>query len=267
MRLVIDWSSDVCSSDLVLEEEHAERLARETGVAPEVGARDAADGEAELCELLLTHLAHGVARGDVADLVAYHAAELGLGVQVGQDATGDVDVAAGEGEGVDHRIVHDVEGPRQVGSLRGGREPRAELLDPALPRGVGVEPDGRGDLLVVVAAHRDLLRLADQHELPRPGGGVDGAAGGPEGAEHGQPCAPAPGDESGHGSKDTRLTVRELPLRPPTVYGAAHETARAEEHPGHRASRPSGGGARRLAHPGLVEKTDRLRCPSVSNGP
>src|SRR6266566_2741535 len=86
-------------------------------------------------------------------------------------------------------------------------EPRAELLDPALPRGVGIEPDGRGDLLVVVAAHRDLLRLADQHELPRPGGGVDGAAGGPEGGEHGQPCAPAPGDESGHGSKDTRLKV------------------------------------------------------------
>src|SRR5438876_4799395 len=55
-----------------------------------------------------------------------------------------------------------------------------------------------------------------------------------------------------------------LPLRPPTVYGAAHETARAEGHPGHRASRPSrGGGARRLAHAGHVEKTDRLRCPSV----
>src|SRR5206468_9357433 len=142
------------------------------------------------------------------------------------------------------------------------------LLDPVLPGGVGVEPDGRGDLLIVVAPHRDLLRLADEHELPRPGGGVDGTAGGSQGGEHGQPCAPAPGDESGHGSKDSRLAVRELPLRPPTVYGAAHETARAEGHPGHRASRPSrGGGARRLAHAGHVEKTDRLRCAGVSKEP
>src|SRR5216117_3044590 len=59
-----------------------------------------------------------------------------------------------------------------------------------------------------------------------------------------------------------------LPLRPPTVYGAAHETARAEGHPGHRASRPSrGGGARRLAHAGHVEKTDCLRCAGVSKEP
>src|SRR5207253_3989532 len=89
----------------------------------------------------------------------------------------------------------------------------------------------------------------DQHELPRPSGGVDGAAGVSEGGEHGQPCAPAPGDESGHGSKDTRPAVRELPLRPPTGYGAAHETAPAEGHPGHRASRSSRrAGARRRAH-------------------
>src|SRR2546422_9460198 len=93
------------------------RLACEAGVAPELRARDAADGETELRKLLLAQLAHGVARGDVADLVAHHAAELGLGVQVGQDSAGDVDVAAGEREGVDHRVVHDVERPRQVGPL------------------------------------------------------------------------------------------------------------------------------------------------------
>src|SRR3989449_6697829 len=49
----------------VLEEEHAERLACEAGVAPELRARDAADGETELRKLLLAQLAHGVARGDV----------------------------------------------------------------------------------------------------------------------------------------------------------------------------------------------------------
>src|SRR2546421_7448693 len=162
-------------------------------------------------------------RSDVADLVAYHAAELGLGVQVGQDSPGDVDVAAGEGKGVDHRIVHDVEGPRQVGPLRGGREPRAELLDPALPGGVGVEPDGRGDLLVVVAAHRDLLRLADQHELPRPSGGVDGAAAVSEGGGAGQPRAPAPGGERGPGSEDNPPGGCGAPPRPPPVFGGGPE--------------------------------------------
>ena len=48
-------------------------------------------------------LAHRMARGHVADLVAQHRGELSLGVQVGENPAGDVDVAAGERKGVDLR--------------------------------------------------------------------------------------------------------------------------------------------------------------------
>ena len=46
-------------------------------------------------------LVDAVACGDVADLVAEHGGELGLVLDVGHDAAGDVDVAARQREGVD----------------------------------------------------------------------------------------------------------------------------------------------------------------------
>ena len=53
-------------------------------------------------------LAHRVTRGDVADLVAEHGRELGLGVEVAHDAARDVDVAARQREGVDLLAVETV---------------------------------------------------------------------------------------------------------------------------------------------------------------
>ena len=61
---------------------------------------------------------HGVARRDVADLVAQHAGQLRFVVQIRQDAARDVDVAAGQRERVDGRQVDDRELPRQVRPLR-----------------------------------------------------------------------------------------------------------------------------------------------------
>ena len=190
----------------VFEKQHAEGLSRETAVAPELGASDRADNEAHLRELLFCQLARRMPGGDVPDLMAHHTGKLRLGVQVGEDAARDIDEATGEREGVDHGIVDHAKRPRQIGTLRAGREPRAKLLDVALEPRIPVDPDRRGDLLVVVAPQRDLLRLTDEHQLPRAGGGIDGAARG-ESGERGQP---------GEMSHSGKIPLYELPpaLRP-----------------------------------------------------
>ena len=59
-------------------------------------------------------LLRAVARGDVADLVAQHASQFGLAVQVGHQAARDVDVAAGQREGVDLGAVEHGEAPLQL---------------------------------------------------------------------------------------------------------------------------------------------------------
>jgi hypothetical protein len=130
---------------------------------------------------------------NVADLVADHSHEFGLGIQVGHDAARDVDVPAGKSERVHRGVVHDAECPRQAGPLGASRKPRAEALDVLLQPLVGIQANRRGDVLVHLAAHFDLLRLADQRELPLARDRVGGAAdcrGRPEGdapAEDGSP--------------------------------------------------------------------------------
>src|SRR5882672_5741619 len=77
----------------VLKEEDAQGLTREAGVAPELGARDRADDQAHLGELLLGHLARRVPGGDVADLVTDHAGQFRLGVQVSENPARDINEA------------------------------------------------------------------------------------------------------------------------------------------------------------------------------
>ena len=68
-----------------------------------------------------------VPRGDVADLVADHAGQVGLAVEVGHDAARDVHIAAGQRKGVDLGAVEHREGPRQVGPLRLARQAQADV--------------------------------------------------------------------------------------------------------------------------------------------
>ena len=80
-----------------------------------------------------------VAGGHVADLVGDHACELRLVVGERHQAARDMDVAAGQGEGVDLRAVEDDEGEGRLGLFRGLLEQPAEARDVALQRRVVVE--------------------------------------------------------------------------------------------------------------------------------
>ena len=76
-------------------------------------------------------------------------------------------------------IVDDGETPGQLGAVRARREREADLLHVALQRVVLIQPHLVADLAIGLAAHGDLLRLAQHHELARAGHRVGGAA-----AEH-----------------------------------------------------------------------------------
>ena len=121
---------------------------------------------------------HGVPRRDVGNLVAEHAGQLGLVVQVGHDAARQVDVAAGKREGVDGRRVDDGEMPVEIGPVgdRGQRVPH--LLDEGLQALVRVDAHLAPNLDVRLATDGELLRLADRHELAVAGDRVRGARGG-----------------------------------------------------------------------------------------
>ncbi len=162
----------------VFQEEDLEAGPGQPGVLGELLADHAADGEADLGQLLLAHLAHGVTGVDVADLVAEDRGQLRFRAHHGQDAAGDVDRASRDGEGVDDRAVEHGEAPGQAGPRALGGQGRAQLADVGLKGRVVVNAVGGGDLRVRLLAELDLLAFGVEHELLLAGDGVHGAGDG-----------------------------------------------------------------------------------------
>ncbi len=110
-------------------------------------------------------LAHAVARGDVADFVAQDGGQLGLGIEHRQHAAGDVDVAAGQGEGVDLLAVEHGEAVNQILTVASGGEPLSHLLDVALESRVLIAPVLFQNLIVGLASDGELLGLVHENEV------------------------------------------------------------------------------------------------------
>ena len=111
-------------------------------------AEGAADGQAHLDEDHLAHLPHAVTGIDVAELVPQDDGHLGFRAHQGEDAAGEIDVSARDGEGVDDGAVEDDEAIGQVGPVR----PRGDRL--AGRRDVGCEP--RVDIGAVLVPDLDV---------------------------------------------------------------------------------------------------------------
>ena len=105
---------------------------------------------------------------DMRDLVADHRGELGLRVQVHQQAAMQINEAATGGEGVDGVIVDDDELPLRIGELAHLGDALPDLADVVLQRLILVDAVGLEDLLVRLACARAFLgllrlRLAEAH--------------------------------------------------------------------------------------------------------
>ena len=98
-----------------------------------------------------------MARGDVADLVTQHGGQLGLGVQIGEDAAGDIDIPAGQREGVDLRGIHHQKLVLQTGAVTGLGQALADVVDIALQDGIVISAVLRAYFLVFAAPGADFL--------------------------------------------------------------------------------------------------------------
>jgi hypothetical protein len=103
------------------------------------------------------HAAHRVALDDVRHLVRDHAGQLVLAVRQRQQAAGDVDPAAGDGEGIGVCLVGHVPLPVDVSAARRLRQAPADRSDILDGLRIAHEPDGALDLLGLLAADLPLL--------------------------------------------------------------------------------------------------------------
>ena len=107
----------------------------------------------------------------MADLVPQHAGELGLVVGQRQQAAGHVDIAAGQGEGVDHVAVEQGKGERLVLQLGRVLDPVADPLDIGPGIAIGILPAELGQRLGVLLAAQRLLLLRRQRGVLQLAGG------------------------------------------------------------------------------------------------
>src|ERR1035437_3463384 len=118
---------------------------------------DGSDGKTNVGGLRGTLLAYTVPCRDVADFMPQYGCQFGFRIQVGQDAARDVDIAAGQCEGVDLCRIQHGKVILQIGAMA--------LAGDALAYAVYVVLQGFGtvhlvlllDLLVVLSADGNLL--------------------------------------------------------------------------------------------------------------
>ena len=101
----------------------------------------------------------------MADFMADYAGEFCFRVQVAHDAARDVDVTAGQGEGVDLRRIDDGERVLQAGPVAFFRQTLADVIHVFLQRLVIVDAVLLAHLDVFLAPDLDFLRLRHGDEV------------------------------------------------------------------------------------------------------
>ena len=109
----------------------------------------------------------------MADLVAHHAGQIGLAVQIGHDAAGHVDVATRQCEGIDLRAVEHGEVPLEAAAVRLPGQPLTQRVDVGQQLRVRVGAVLGQHLLVRLLAFGDLVALAHHRELARAADRID----------------------------------------------------------------------------------------------
>ncbi len=127
--------------------------------------QDGAEHRAQPCCSGRTLLADAVACGDVADFVADHARQFGLGIQIGHETARDVDIAAGQRKRVDVGAVDHGEVPVQRRPVALLRQVLADFVHVGLQRRVVQSRVFLQHILMRLCAELNFLLLRHQHEV------------------------------------------------------------------------------------------------------
>ena len=157
-----------------LEEQHAQPTAERVAERPQLRHQHGGRHEADLHQLRASDLLHAVPCRDVPDLVPEHGGHLRLAIEVGHDTPGQIHGPAGESEGVDDRVVHDLEGPGQLRTLGHRRQSLSHGVDVRLQIGVVVQAHAGIDFGHGLLSHLDFLALAHEREHASARRRVDG---------------------------------------------------------------------------------------------
>jgi hypothetical protein len=111
------------------------------------------------------------------DFMSQHGCQFGFGIEVGQDAPRDVNVAARQRKGIDLRAIQNGKVVFETGAMALCRQFLADPLDIGLQRRVGIDAVLAPDLAVVAVPELDLLGLGHEHEIRCPADGIGGATG------------------------------------------------------------------------------------------
>ena len=112
---------------------------------------------------------------DVADLMAEHAGELGLVIQLPEEPRVDVDIAARDRERVQGFVFDNREPVREIGSIRQPRNMLPRAIHVIVHRRIGVDPLLGAHLGGHLGPDVALLGFPDQDDTflsARPGGGA-----------------------------------------------------------------------------------------------
>ena len=122
-------------------------------------------------------LAHAVSRRDVADLMTENGGQFGLGIDIRENAAGNIDITARQGEGIDLWAVKHGEVITQARAVALRRKSLANPIDIGLQLGIVVNAVLFPDLRVILSAQPQLLGLGHQYDLGVAGDRIGGATG------------------------------------------------------------------------------------------
>jgi len=168
------------------EKKHADAETGDIGVLPELFREHRTEREPDLGQLLLGIVIRGMARGDMTQLVAENTGQLGLVVEIGENAARHIDVAARHSKGIDHIGIEDLERIGQIRTVRYLGHLLTNAVDVGCQGGIVIEAIGGDDLGVGLLTESNLVALGEQHKLTLSGHRIDGT--GDQPADQQQRC-------------------------------------------------------------------------------
>ena len=105
---------------------------------------------------------------DVPEFMAHHPCKLGFIIEIGQNASCQVEIASGHGKGVDDRGIHDLQLVREIRPVRKPRQLMTHVIEISIQLLILIDTVFFSHLGVCLFSEFNFIRIAQEHELRSP---------------------------------------------------------------------------------------------------